>query len=105
MTPSSAPLAYRVSRTSSQQLPIYAEAKAGGSLRQTRIRHVGGDLDALKKDLESLFGIQERAPGMKRYEGRGAERDWVKANWLTGHVTVKGWRREEIQKFLVGRNF
>lgn len=69
-----ATLPYHIHRTPSQQLPVYKLAKRGGSLKQTRVRKVEGDVQALRGDLMAALGLGE------------AE---VRVNPLTGHVLLK----------------
>ncbi|KAJ5792846.1 Phosphopantothenoylcysteine decarboxylase [Penicillium pulvis] len=51
-----------------------------------------GDLDALREDLARSLGVDVRSSD-------------VSINRLTGHIIVKGWRKNEILKFLKERNF
>lgn len=67
-------LPYHIHRTPSQQLPVYKSEKRGGTLKQTRVRKIEGDVRALRGDLMEAMGLGE------------AE---VKINSLTGHVLVK----------------
>jgi len=67
-------LPYHIHRTPSQQLPVYKLAKRGGSLKQTRLRKIEGDVKALRGDLMEALGL-----------GEGE----VKVNQLTGHVLIK----------------
>ena len=70
-------LPYHIHRTPSQQLPVYKLAKRGGSLKQTRLRKVEGDVKALRGDLMTALGLEEGE---------------VKINQLTGHILIKVWR-------------
>lgn len=108
-------LPYFVRRTPSNQLPVYLVTKAGGTKRQTKIQKIEGDLEALRSDLARALGVETGAPGEKKSPD-------VTINRLTGHIIVKvdlflsfsskiganrmqGWRKPEIQKFLLERNF
>ncbi|KAL2002744.1 hypothetical protein VTN02DRAFT_6074 [Thermoascus thermophilus] len=90
-------LPYFVRRTPSNQLPVYLVTKAGGTKQQTKIQKTEGDLEALRSDLA-------RALGLESGDGRKKSPD-VTINRLNGHIIVKGWRKPEIQKFLLDRNF
>jgi len=65
---------YTITRTPTRGLPVYEIAKAGGTLKLTRIRKLEGNRERLKKDLESYL---EPKPS------------YVKINPVTGHVIVK----------------
>ncbi|KAL9003776.1 MAG: hypothetical protein Q9188_003381 [Gyalolechia gomerana] len=84
------PLLYHVYRTPSQQLPVYHLAKRGGSLLQTRLRKVDGDIMKLKSELQQALGLKQ---------------DEISVNQLTRHIIIKGWRRQEVNQFLQARNF
>lgn len=84
------PLLYHVHRTPSKQLPVYHIAKRGGSLLQTRLRKLDGDLMTLKSDLQQALGLKL---------------DEISVNQMTKHIIIKGWRRNEVTKFLQARNF
>ncbi|KAL2222893.1 putative mitochondrial large ribosomal subunit L49 [Thermoascus aurantiacus ATCC 26904] len=91
-------LPYFVRRTPSNNLPVYLVTKAGGTKRQTKIQKTEGDLEALRTDLA-------RALGLEPADGSGKKSPDVTINQLNGHIIVKGWRKPEIQKFLLERNF
>lgn len=91
-------LPYFVRRTPSNQLPVYLVTKAGGTKQQTKIQKTEGDLEALRSDLS-------RALGLESGDSRGKKSPDVTINRLNGHIIVKGWRKPEIQKFLLERNF
>ncbi|PLN78956.1 putative mitochondrial large ribosomal subunit L49 [Aspergillus taichungensis] len=88
-------LPYFIRRTASNQLPVYLVTKAGGTKQQTKIQKTEGDMDALRSDLAQYLGL----------ESGGAKSPDVTINRLNGHIVVKGWRKPEIQKFLLERNF
>jgi len=71
---SPSPLAYHVHRTASQLLPVYHLAKRGGSLRQTRIRKIEGDVELLRNEIRTKLGLKEHL---------------VVINRLTGHIIIK----------------
>lgn len=87
-------LPYFVRRTPSNKLPVYLETKAGGTKRLTKIQKTEGDLEALKSDLAKALNLET-----------GSKKPEVTINSTTGHIIVKGWRKDEIQKFLIERNF
>ncbi|KAL1962083.1 hypothetical protein VTN77DRAFT_611 [Rasamsonia byssochlamydoides] len=91
-------LPYFVRRTPSNQLPVYLEKKAGGTKQQTKIQKTEGDLEALRSDLARALGLESGEPNAKKSPD-------VTINRLNGHIIVKGWRKPEIQKFLLERNF
>ncbi|GIK01566.1 hypothetical protein Aspvir_005604 [Aspergillus viridinutans] len=91
-------LPYFIRRTASNQLPVYLVTKAGGTKQQTKIQKTEGDLEALRSDLARYLGLESGDP-------RSPKSPDVTINRLNGHIIVKGWRKPEIQKFLLERNF
>lgn len=91
-------LPYFIRRTPSNQLPVYLITKAGGTKQQTKIQKTEGDLDALRNDLARYLGLESG-------ERNSAKSSEITINRLNGHIIVKGWRKPEIQKFLLERNF
>ncbi|KAE8382630.1 mitochondrial large subunit ribosomal protein-domain-containing protein [Aspergillus bertholletiae] len=91
-------LPYFIRRTASNQLPVYLVTKAGGTKQQTKIQKTEGDLDALRNDLAQYLGLESGEP-------RSPKSSDITINRLNGHIVVKGWRKPEIQKFLLERNF
>ncbi|KAF7922177.1 hypothetical protein BELL_0586g00030 [Botrytis elliptica] len=88
-TPATAPnQPYYVSRTPSKQLPVYALSRAGGNLRQTKIKRIEGDIMKLKEQLEEAFSDKE-----------------IRVNQLTKHIIIKGWCKLEVKEFLKERHF
>ncbi|KAK2737304.1 hypothetical protein FQN57_000388 [Myotisia sp. PD_48] len=85
-------LPYFIRRTPSNQLPIYLVTKAGGTKQQTRLRKTEGDLSALKADLIRYLRLEDKP-------------NEVAINQLNGHITIKGWRKPEVQQFLLDRRF
>ncbi|KAK8163043.1 mitochondrial large subunit ribosomal protein-domain-containing protein [Phyllosticta citrichinensis] len=91
VAPTSRPnLPYFVLRTGSAKLPVYSETKGGGTLRQTKLRKISGDVRALKKALQSELGLDPSE---------------VKINDLTQQILVKGDRKMEIQTWLIAKGF
>ncbi|PYI10151.1 hypothetical protein BO78DRAFT_306686 [Aspergillus sclerotiicarbonarius CBS 121057] len=91
-------LPYFIRRTASNQLPVYLVTKAGGTKQQTKIQKTEGDMDALRSDLARYLGVESGDP-------RAPKSQDVTINRLNGHIVVKGWRKPEILKFLMERNF
>ncbi|KAL4785712.1 mitochondrial large subunit ribosomal protein-domain-containing protein [Aspergillus varians] len=91
-------LPYFIRRTPSNQLPVYLITKAGGTKQQTKIQKTEGDLDALRSDLARYLGLESG-------ERNAAKSSDITINRLNGHIIIKGWRKPEIQKFLLERNF
>ncbi|KAL4978249.1 mitochondrial large subunit ribosomal protein-domain-containing protein [Aspergillus desertorum] len=91
-------LPYFVRRTPSNQLPVYLVTKAGGTKQQTKVQKTEGDLDAFRRDLAVYLGLESP-------ERNAAKSPDITINRLNGHIIVKGWRKPEIQKFLLERNF
>ncbi|KAI0998815.1 hypothetical protein K3495_g9380 [Podosphaera aphanis] len=83
-------LKYVVRRTPSDKLPVYQLSKNGGNKKITKIRKVEGDIAALRDEIREAFGLTDRE---------------CTINQLTGHILVKGHRRQQIFKFLEERNF
>lgn len=65
---------YLVTRTTTNNLPIYLLAKRGGNLKQTRIRKIEGNVQILKKQLQEELGLDEKD---------------VVINSLTKHIIIK----------------
>lgn len=63
---------YYVYRTPSKNLPIYALGKAGGNLKQTKIKKIEGDIMKLKAQLEEAFFNKE-----------------IRVNQLTKQIIIK----------------
>ncbi|KAL2829702.1 mitochondrial large subunit ribosomal protein-domain-containing protein [Aspergillus cavernicola] len=91
-------LPYFIRRTPSNQLPVYLITKAGGTKQQTKIQKTEGDMDALRSDLARYLGLESG-------DARAVKSSDITINRLNGHIIVKGWRKPEIQKFLLERNF
>jgi large subunit ribosomal protein L49 len=69
---------YRISLTSSKEYPVYHLNKRGGNMHITKIKHIEGDIEALKTDLQRTLGLQD-AKDVKD----------VVINQLTRHIIVK----------------
>ncbi|KAL2356098.1 mitochondrial large subunit ribosomal protein-domain-containing protein [Cryomyces antarcticus] len=83
-------LPYHISRTPTNNLPIYHTAKRGGNLHETRIRKISGSVQALRDDLQKELGVQNKD---------------CTINTLTGHIIVKGWHKGRVTQFLLERQF
>ncbi|KHJ31969.1 putative mitochondrial large ribosomal subunit [Erysiphe necator] len=83
-------LGYKVERTPSNQLPIYHLIKNGGNKKITRIRKIQGNLQELRNDLRKALNLTDKE---------------CTINSTTGHVLVKGHKKQEISKFLTDQNF
>ncbi|KAH6677242.1 mitochondrial large subunit ribosomal protein-domain-containing protein [Halenospora varia] len=83
---SHAPKPYRVLLSPSDNLPVYTMKKAGGNRLLTKIKHVEGDIEALKRDIGVALGME----GHKE----------VVVNELTKCVVLKGHKPIEVKKFL-----
>jgi len=84
------PLAYYVGRTPSQQLPIYHAARRGGSLHQTLVKKIQGDIKALKEELQDTLNLEDKH---------------ITINHLNNSIIIKGWVKSEIAEFLRARHF
>lgn len=83
-------LPYYVTRTPSNELPIYTLRKRGGNMLLTRVKKVDGSVEALRDELRTVLGLEEKQ---------------VVINPLTRHVMLKGHRRPEVERFLRERMF
>ena len=83
-------LAYFVTRTPSNELPVYTLRKRGGNLKMTRVKKVDGRVEMLRDDLRSALGLAE------------AE---ALVNPITKHVMLKGHHGKAVEQFLRERMF
>ncbi|KAK4141022.1 mitochondrial large subunit ribosomal protein-domain-containing protein [Dichotomopilus funicola] len=81
---------FRVTRTNSQALAVYQRAQAGGNKKLTLIKKIEGDRRALVAALAEGLGVD---PG-----------DFIMNN-VTGHVVLKGHRREDVIAWLTKEGF
>jgi large subunit ribosomal protein L49 len=65
--------AFLVSRTPSQQLPVYQLAKRGGNMKFTILKKIEGDIRALKSELKSELALEDKQ---------------IKINHVTGHLEI-----------------
>lgn len=83
-------LPYFVTRTPSNELPVYTLRKRGGNLKMTRVKKVDGRVETLREELRGVLGVGEKD---------------VVVNGVTGHVMVKGHWKPVIERFLRERRF
>ncbi|KAL2106881.1 hypothetical protein VUR80DRAFT_6077 [Thermomyces stellatus] len=83
-------LPYHVSRTASNNFPVYKRIRAGGSHRSTQVRRVEGDPIRLRDDLRATLDV---------------DADDVIVNPRTRHVIVKGDHMSQIKEFLKQKGF
>ena len=86
-------LPYFITRTRSNELPVYTDLKRGGNLKLTLVRRVSGQVEALRDGLRESLGLL------------GKDREKVVVNGLTGQVVIKGMVRGEVVRFLRERRF
>jgi large subunit ribosomal protein L49 len=91
---------YTITRTASQQLPIYQLSKAGGNKHLTKLRKVDGDLNQLKSDIRAALGVEDFV-----IDRMGRKKENVAINWTTRQIVVRGWRRPELVKWAEGMGF
>ena len=72
--PSSPMEPYYIQRTPTRNLPIYQLTKAGGNLRMTRVRKIGGDTEVFRQQLQEFL---QPTP------------EYVRINPINGHVEMK----------------
>jgi len=83
-------LAYYVTRTPSNYLPIYEERKHGGNYLQTRVKKIDGSPEVLREALEKELAVPKKE---------------CEINKLTGHLLIKGLHKRRIDAFLKARRF
>ncbi|KAI5859869.1 hypothetical protein GGS23DRAFT_264855 [Durotheca rogersii] len=83
--PTAPKLPYIVLKNSLQNFGVYQRDRRGGNLRITLLKNARGNLRALTRDLA---------------QGLGVDFGEVKVNGITGHIVVKGHKRNEIINFL-----
>jgi large subunit ribosomal protein L49 len=89
-TPIRLTLRYHVSRTPTNNLPVYSEFKAHRTLKLTIVKKIAGDSHALRDDLEKELGLNNKTCFVKH---------------PTGHVVLKGVHKPKILEFLQQRGF
>jgi large subunit ribosomal protein L49 len=83
-------LLYHVSRTHTNNLPVYHDVRSGGTRIETIVRKVHGNPQALLKDISDALGLQ----AVKAYVKHPA-----------GHVIFAGRYKAQIEEFLLKRGF
>ncbi|KEQ77371.1 hypothetical protein M436DRAFT_35589, partial [Aureobasidium namibiae CBS 147.97] len=83
-------LPYFVTRTPSNEFPIYTLRKRGGNMKLTRVKKIDGNIDILRDALQAELKVPEAECVINR---------------LTNHVMIKGWHKPRIEAFLKARNF
>jgi large subunit ribosomal protein L49 len=83
-------LSYHVSRSHTNNLPIYRDFKGHGSLKLTLIRKISGDANALKKDLIEYLRIDPKHAAVVQ---------------PANHIKIKGQYTGSVQKFLLEKGF
>lgn len=83
-------LAYFVTRTPSNHLPIYTLNKSGGNRPVTRVKKVDGRAEVLRDELRELLGLAEKE---------------IVINRTTGHIMIKGHHVSKVEHFLKERKF
>lgn len=91
-------LSYFVTRTRSNELPVYQDRKRGGNLKLTTVRKIDGDPSVLRDELRIALGFVG-ANGTK-----GKVEDCV-VNPLTRQVVMKGHFKPRVERFLRERMF
>lgn len=76
---------YAIELTPSEKLPVYPKTKAAGQSKFTIVKRVRGDKRAFIQDL---------------MEGLSIPKDEISLQPVTGHIQVKGFRVEEVKKWL-----
>ncbi|KAI5842581.1 mitochondrial large subunit ribosomal protein-domain-containing protein [Morchella snyderi] len=82
-------LPYFIHRTKTNNLPVYEELR-GSNKKETRIRKVDGDLNALRGHVINHLGI---------------DKELVSINGRTRHVIIKGWFKKDLSSWLQGLRF
>ncbi|TKX24632.1 54S ribosomal protein img2 [Elsinoe australis] len=83
-------LPYFVTRTPSNELPIYHFHKAGGNKKLTRIRRIDGNVEALRNEVQNHLQLK---------------REDCVINQLTKQVVVKGHVKPQLEAFLQAKKF
>ena len=78
-------LSYHVSRSSQNNLPVYTDFKAHGTLMQTMVRKIDGSSKELMNDLVRHLNLDPKD---------------CKVAMPTGHVVLRGAHRARVENFL-----
>lgn len=118
------PFTYHITRTPSNNLPVYKRLKGHGDRKRVDvvIRRCHGDVVSLKQDLTTWLaplptdGTAESTPSesqglstsdlaaRKRFKGHGRARS-VSIDTRTGHVILNGYAKHQIVKILEQQGF
>jgi large subunit ribosomal protein L49 len=83
-------LTYHVSRTPTNNLPVYTDYKGHGTLKLTMVRKIAGDVHALRRELEKELGLDSKT---------------CRVTQPAGHVVMKGNHKAKILQFLMAKGF
>ena len=83
-------LPYFVTRTPSNELPIYTLRKRGGNLKLTRVKKIDGRVETLRDELKTALKLGEAEASV---------------NPITKHVMLKGHHSRAVEQFLRERMF
>ncbi|KAI1499065.1 mitochondrial large subunit ribosomal protein-domain-containing protein [Biscogniauxia marginata] len=78
-------LPYYVGRNSLDNFGVYLKKKRGGNLKLTLLKNGEGNLQALKRDVKDALQLPEGD---------------VSVNSVTGHIVIRGFKRDEVLNFL-----
>jgi large subunit ribosomal protein L49 len=87
-------LPYFVSRTESNELPVYSDFKRGGNLKLTLVRKISGEVGVLRDALRETLKLSV-----------GLDKDRVVVNERTRQVVIKGQYKDQVVRFLRERRF
>lgn len=91
---STSPFPFLISRTPSQNLPVYETAKNGGNRHITSIRKISGDIEELATAVRDALSLPQYIVDVK-----GRKKETVAINWTTKQVVIRGWRGAEVKKW------
>ena len=91
---SSSHLPFIISRTPSNNLPIYETSKSGGTKQITCIRKVTGNLSELAATIRTALGLEQYIVDVK-----GRRKETVSVNPVSRQVIIRGWRGAEVKKW------
>ncbi|KAK5045264.1 hypothetical protein LTR84_009370 [Exophiala bonariae] len=85
---------FLISRTASNNIPVYETAKNGGNRHITSIRKISGDIEKLATTVRDALELPEHIVDVK-----GRKKDTVVINWTTNQIVIRGWRGAEVKKW------
>ncbi|KAF2481939.1 mitochondrial large subunit ribosomal protein-domain-containing protein [Neohortaea acidophila] len=83
-------LAYFVTRTRNNELPVYHDSKRGGNMKLTLVRKIDGEVEVLRDQLRARLHLKKE--------------DCI-VNPITRQVVMKGHWKPEVANFLRERQF